>query len=80
VTELIVDAGDSVCTPVLDRWQQLSRPHKVIAQLRNEGHRDDARCDQRTGHDHRQTIEEGSGIAGQHQKREIRDDVGNGRE
>ena len=50
----------------------------VVAQEGNEGHGDNERAQQGSGHHDRKAFEELTGIACEHQEREIGDDVGDG--
>ena len=53
---------------------------QVVAEERDEGHRDEARCDERAGHHDRQAVEKFAGGAVEREEREIGDDVGDRRE
>ncbi len=55
-------------------------PQEVVAEQRDERHRDEARRDERAGEHDRQAVDELPGVAGQEQERQVGDDVRDRRE
>jgi hypothetical protein len=75
--DAVVAGGKSRLAPFLDRCLGLG-PEQVVAEQRDERHRDEARRHQRAADHHGQAVHEVPGVAGQKQERQVGHDVGDG--